>query len=260
MPVFGGKTTGSSHIKKGVPCQDAFRSEKTDSGEIIVAVADGLGSAEHSEIGAKIAVNTAVDKIKSLFTNSDYGIPDASLMKNRDIITEAFSASRTALEDFAGDNGYPLKKLACTLIVAFTWERYLTTGHIGDGAVTALIQDEIRIISDPGNSEYVNEVTPLTSGKIEDNIRINENIPYVSVFAAFTDGCQRAFLVRKNGEYLPYEPFFRPIFTYAKDVADEEEASKEIVRFLESDKMNENSDDDKTLVIAVAEKREDRPV
>ena len=261
MPVFGGKTTGSSHIKKGVPCQDAFRNEKTDSGEIIVAVADGLGSAEHSEIGADIAVNTAVDKIKSLFTKSDeYGIPDASLMKNRDIITEAFSASRTALENYAGDKGYPLRKLACTLIVAFTWEGYLTTGHIGDGAVTAQINDDIRIISDPGNSEYVNEVTPLTSGKIDDNIRINENIPDVRVFAAFTDGCQRAFLVRKNGNYRPYEPFFRPIFTYAKDVADEEEASEEIVRFLESDKMNENSDDDKTLVIAVPEKGEDCPV
>ena len=259
MPVFGGKTTGSSHIKKGVPCQDAFRSEKTDSGEIILAVADGLGSAEHSEIGAKIAVNTAVDKIKSLFINIDgYGIPAAALMKNRDIITEAFSASRTALEDFAGDNGYPLKKLACTLIVAFTWEGYLTTGHIGDGAVTAQINNDIRIISDPGDSEYVNEVTPLTSGKIEENTRINENIPDVSVFAAFTDGCQRAFLVKRNGEYIPYESFFRPIFTYAKDVNDEEEASGEIVRFLESDKMNENSDDDKTLVIAVAEKSEDR--
>jgi hypothetical protein len=175
-------------------------------------------------------------------------------MKNRDIIMEAFSASRTALENYAGDNGYPLKKLACTLIVAFTWEGFLTTGHIGDGAVTALTGDEIIIISDPGDSEYMNEVTPLTSGKIKNNIRINENIPDVRVFAVFTDGCQRAFLVRKNGEYLPYEPFFRPIFSYAQDVTDEEEASGEIVGFLSSGKMEENSDDDKTLVIAVLNK------
>jgi len=257
MPVFGGKTTGSSHIKKGLPCQDAFRSDKTDNGEIIIAVADGLGSAAYSDTGAEIAVNSAVDRIKSLFDKDRrYGIPKAALMKNHEIVTGAFSAARTALEDYATENGYPLKKLACTLIVAFTWEGYVTTGHIGDGAVTAQIGDKIMIISGPGESEYLNEVTPLTSGIIEDNIRINQNIANVEVFAAFTDGCQRAFLEKKNGEYTPYEPFFRPIFSYAKSVTNEKEASGEIVGFLGSEKMEENSDDDKTLVIAVLQREE----
>ena len=257
MPVFGGKITGSSHIKKGLPCQDAFRSEKTDSGEIIIAVADGLGSAEYSDTGAEIAVNSAVDRIKSLFDrDGKYSIPKAALMKNRDIVTGAFSAARKTLEDRAAENGYPLKKLACTLIVVFTWEGYVTTGHIGDGAVTAQTDGKIRIISGPGESEYLNEVTPLTSGNIEDNIRINENIANVEVLAAFTDGCQRAFLEKKNGEYTPYEPFFSPIFSFAKGITNEEEASGEIARFLRSEKMEENSDDDKTLVIAVPEREE----
>lgn len=255
MPVFGGKTAGSSHITKGIPCQDAFSCGRTDCGEIVVAVADGLGSAGHSDIGAGIAVESAVETIKSLFiADNRYGIPRAALMKNRDIMKAAFSSARESLEEYADSHGCPLKQLACTLIVAFTCEGYVTTGHIGDGAITAEINGDIEIISSPGDSEYLNEVLPITSGTIEKNIRINENIPDVDIFAAFTDGCQRAFLEKKEGEYIPFEPFFRPFFSYAKGVSGEDEASGEVSRFLGSEMMEENSDDDKTLVIAVLER------
>jgi len=260
MPVFGGKTAGSSHTAKGLPCQDAFRFEITERREIIVAVADGLGSAKHSETGALKAVNSAVDKIKSIFEEGRlYDTPVAGMMKNRDIVKEAFYSARESLEEYSKETGLPIKALACTLIVVFTYEGFITTGHIGDGAVVAEKEGNITIISFPGESEYINEVTPLTAGKIDENIRINENIPGVEAFAVFSDGCQRAFLQRKEGEYTPYEPFFRPFFSYAKGLADEEKASKEIAGFLESKKMMENSDDDKTLVIAVMD-RGDRDI
>ncbi len=257
MLVFGGRRTGSSHILKGIPCQDAFCCDRTETGEIIVAVADGLGSAGSSEIGSEIAVNSAVGKIKSLFrADNDYKTPKAAIMKNRDIINEAFYAARKALEEYAADYDIHTGELACTLIVAFTFEGALTTGQIGDGAITGMIKGNIHLLSDPGDSEYINEVTPLTSGKIEKNIRINENLLNVDVFAVFTDGCQRAFLEKKDGEYIPFEPFFRPFFSCVRKFSSENEASDEIMAFLGSEKMENNSDDDKTLVIAVLDHRD----
>ena len=256
MQVFGGKVTGSSHEAKGLPCQDAFRFEKTDFGTVIIAVADGLGSAENSDIGADIAVNSAVKRIKSLFEEHErYEVPAAALMKNRDIIREAFYSARESLETYAKTNGLQLKTLACTLIVAFNDGDFLNTGHIGDGAVTADTGGKISIVSTPADSEYVNEVTPLTSGNIDENLRINENVPKTGIFAVFTDGCQRAFLKRTPEGYIPYEPFFRPLFSYLAELSDEDEGSGQIENFLASEKMADNSDDDKTLVIAVLKGR-----
>lgn len=252
MQIFGGKKTGSSHISRGIPCQDAFFFDITAKGEMIISVADGLGSAKFSDIGAEIAVKTAVNTIKDIFDlESDYGIPEASLMKNREIAMEAFSSARTALERYAADNRIQLKELGCTLLVLFTCEGYVTTGHIGDGAITALAGEDLLVLSGPGESEYVNEVTPLTSDGYEKKIRINENISGISALAVFTDGCQRAFLEKKDAVHTPYEPFFRPFFNYLMNLSGEEDGSAEIENFLGSEKMEKNSEDDKTLVAAV---------
>lgn len=257
MPVFGGKVAGSSHTAGGLPCQDAFHFDIIDKEEIIVAVADGLGSAKYSDTGARIAVESAVDKIKSVFDlNGPYEIPLCDMMKNRDIVKEAFYYARESLDEYSKEEGIPLNMLACTLLVAFTYKGSVTTGHIGDGAIVAGIKEEITIISLPAKSEYVNEVTPITSDKFNDNLRINENITGVEIFALFTDGCQRAFLQKKDDRYIPFEPFFRPFFSYAKRLSDNDKAAEEITDFLASEKMTENSDDDKTLIIAVIDKGE----
>src|SRR5438128_789530 len=55
---------GTSHVDDGKPCQDSSISEIVGN-VLIVAVADGAGSAIHSEIGAEIATNTAVEIIRA---------------------------------------------------------------------------------------------------------------------------------------------------------------------------------------------------
>ena len=69
--VFGESVTGDSHKKNGLPNQDAIRFETNESSEtslpLILAIADGHGSAKHfrSHIGAKIAVDIAIDELKN---------------------------------------------------------------------------------------------------------------------------------------------------------------------------------------------------
>ena len=46
--ISGAKTTGASHIKKGLSCQDAWTSEIPREDSAAIAVADGLGSARYA--------------------------------------------------------------------------------------------------------------------------------------------------------------------------------------------------------------------
>ena len=54
---------GTSHEKKGQPCQDAHYWDTLPEGVLVVAVADGAGSAALGEVGAAVAAQTAVEAI-----------------------------------------------------------------------------------------------------------------------------------------------------------------------------------------------------
>jgi predicted FMN-binding regulatory protein PaiB len=68
---------------------------------------------------------------------------------------------------------------------------------------------------------------------------------------AFTDGLQRAALKKSAEGYSPFNGFCEPIFSFASEVSDIGEAEVEIAQLLSSKKLSDNSEDDKTLVIAV---------
>jgi len=59
---------GSFHIQAGLPCQDYGAYQVLGQDVLIGAVADGAGSAKHSDLGAKITVKAALqfleDKLK----------------------------------------------------------------------------------------------------------------------------------------------------------------------------------------------------
>ena len=55
----GQAVIGTSHEKNNTPCQDAYRIEPIDD-RLIVVVADGAGSAKHSDIGAQLITQEAV--------------------------------------------------------------------------------------------------------------------------------------------------------------------------------------------------------
>ena len=54
--AYGITQQGTYHVKKGIVCQDAHRFIKCGDSYGIAAVADGLGSEEHSDIASQLAV------------------------------------------------------------------------------------------------------------------------------------------------------------------------------------------------------------
>ena len=60
---FGGSVTGPEHATLGHPNQDAWTYRRT-SGCLMAAVADGLGSARHGDIGAKAACASTIEAFR----------------------------------------------------------------------------------------------------------------------------------------------------------------------------------------------------
>lgn len=248
--IFGVSTIGPGHIVKDIPCQDSCSYKVLPNKLGIIAVADGLGSALMSDVGSKIAVETAISEaVKIIDENNDIDFEVGLL--------HTAKSARDALESYAEKNECNLRDLACTLIVVFYSNENAGVAHIGDGGVVAKTKNNLTLVSQPGESEYANEVVPLTSNNWEKNLRIVSNIPDIEMLAVFTDGCQRASLLKTKDGFEPFEQFFDPLFEYALNVDELDQGNSDVEELLSSKKLSDNSEDDKTLVILVAKGERD---
>ncbi|UUX92055.1 PP2C family serine/threonine-protein phosphatase [Methanoplanus endosymbiosus] len=221
----------------------------------VIAVSDGLGSAEYSGIGSEIAVRSASRMITDLFREKIGDTVLADITKNREIIENSFLHARESIQRYADENDIQTEQLACTLMVVLIDRNYVSCGHVGDGGIVGISGGEPIIISDPGYSEYINETTPITSDKWRSDLRIKENIPDIDSVSVFTDGCQRAVLTKPGGKYQPHIPFFNPFNRYINSITDPDEASEDLKNLLSSGMMAENSEDDKTFVVGVINRK-----
>ena len=95
---FGKSVRGREHRLSGLPNQDAFRIYiGKDNNPVIVALADGHGSPVHfrSEVGSKMAVDTAVDILSSV-RETDIKVP-TKICKYPTLITREWN-SRVLLD------------------------------------------------------------------------------------------------------------------------------------------------------------------
>jgi len=244
--IFGCSVIGPFHEIKSLPCQDACAFGNFSQGIAALAVADGAGSAARSDIGAQRAVHAAVSIVKETTANKDANNLDLS-----EVARAAMLSARTALEETASELQCRLRDLACTLIVAVMRHDSVSVAHIGDGAIVAKTPEGLKILSGPEESEYTNETSFLSEENWETVLRIAPTYTGVLGIAAFTDGCQRAALLKSPGGLLPYDRFLEPIFSYASKVEDPHIGIQDIKDLLSSRKVCENSEDDKTLVISV---------
>ncbi len=236
------------HLQHEMPCQDACAYAATAADVIVIAVADGLGSAARGDAGASLAVASAFRScMTALGSGSDGGRGLA------EVVRSAATHAREELEKHAQDQSYNLRDLGCTLIVAIAMARQFAVAHIGDGAVVGEIDGVLSLISGPGESEYTNEVVPLTSKDWHSSLRIAAGESSIRGIAVFTDGCQRAAFCKEGDNLVPFAGFFSPVFNYARAVSDAAAGATEVAELLASAKLSEHSDDDKTLVVGVIE-------
>lgn len=247
--IFGASVPGSSHIRYNIPCQDAFAYCTSSNIEIpnfgIIAIADGLGSAKNSDTGAKIAVESVIQRAKDIL--------EKNISEHIDLnfIEDMVAFARNKLELKANEERCGIDEFACTIIVIIINNDNILIAHIGDGAVVGKKDNSTILLSGPEESEYANEVTPLTVTEWKSSLR-TKLISDIECIAAFTDGCQRAVLQKSQIDLIPYNGFFDPLFSYAHEIFnDKNQAEKDIEEFLSSQRMDDISNDDKTLIVAI---------
>lgn len=233
---------GPHHRSVELPCQDAFAAI-IGSNRVVVAVADGLGSARHSHVGASISSQAAVADATARLERGPTRL--------RTTCRASITSARKQLEAHARETGEELRSYASTLLVVCASGDSLAVAHIGDGAVVGDVGGRLELLSGPGSSEYANEVEPLTSETWRANVRVSGIFSGVTAFVAFTDGCQRAALLKAGTDVTPYPGFLSPLLQHARAASDPATASEELATLLDGPKMTEHSEDDKTLVIAI---------
>ncbi|NUT22250.1 MAG: SpoIIE family protein phosphatase [Hamadaea sp.] len=107
---------GHRHAEERLPRQDAYRLGRTHDGEyLIAAVADGVGTAARADLGATVAVTTAVTYLKERL---DHGTAPALLDGE-----ELFTYVAGAIADQARQRGIATTDVATTLLVAVVGTR-----------------------------------------------------------------------------------------------------------------------------------------
>ena len=249
--TVGASVIGSSHTRTGKPCQDAHAIQAFNDEVLLLAVADGLGSAEHSEIGSRLAADTVLSVLAASLPADDLSAEACLPM-----LETAFAAARSALEERAALEELELRDLGTTLICAVLAPQWVACAQIGDGAIVALQEDDsLLLLSSPQRGEYANETVPLTTQHALEKVRYNTQPVAVKALAAISDGLQN--LALQGTEYVPFAQFFTPFFNLVGQSTDAQIAQTKIEDFLSSERVLGRTDDDKTLVLAVRCQAED---
>lgn len=125
---------GKGHIKKEIPCQDYSETAFINDKIVIGVIADGIGSAKHSDIASKLAVKSVIKFVKE---NLPHNVYDKNLMYA--LMMLAFSIALKNIQLYSKKSGIPMDELDTTLdAVIYDGKTIIIYGHVGDSGVLAL--------------------------------------------------------------------------------------------------------------------------
>jgi len=242
----GASRQGTSHSKTGLPCQDAQRAVLAGAArDILVAVAsDGAGSARFGGQGAAIVCRTFSERARA-FADRTGALPD------EEQVLEWLDEIRDRLALAAGRRDAALRDFAATLVAVIVSSDGAVIAHVGDGAVVVQEDHGWEIGSWPASGEYASTTFFVTD---EGGVQLRyarRRTP--AALAIFTDGMER--LVLNFADQTAHGPFFDSMVApVRKAVAPGRNAtlSAALGKYLDSDGVNARTDDDKTLILAVA--------
>ena len=209
-----------------------------------IFVADGAGSAARGGDGADLAVQTAASFIAGKLMLFEFGLSD-------DLAVSCVIAIREKLYAVAAAEGLTARDYACTFLGVISSEQATLVLQVGDGGIVLDMGAGLEVPIVPMVGEYANMTHFITD---EDAVNVLETKtlagPAIRV-AVFSDGLQR--LALNMATNTPHEPFFAKFFSVLGNlpVDKEDEMNTALVRFLSSPAVNERTDDDKTLALAV---------
>lgn len=237
---------GVGHKRLGTVCQDACLANLYPVGDqsvLVLATADGAGSADHSDVGAQLACQVIHMIVAEHLANQS-----TLACIEREQVIAWYERVRVELDREANARSVPVRQLACTLLVAVIGDEGAALCQIGDGAIVIRDSAELRPVFWPQSGEYANTTNFVTSGKIEQDLMFEWCAGPIDDVAMFTDGLQSVAL--NYATHHAHQPFFTPLLDALRKHPNPLELDGPMQAFLESKNLAERTDDDLTLILA----------
>ncbi|MEH2248319.1 PP2C family serine/threonine-protein phosphatase [Nostoc sp.] len=246
---------GTSHQNQGIPCQD-YGDYRIFDDVIVGVVADGAGSAKYSNVGSKLAVETV---LKSFSEINEYPQKQAfsqplSKEEVQKVFAEIVNQVLIELDKQAAKEDYSVNDLACTLLVFVATPDWVAAMQIGDGFIVLRSQEsEYQLLFQPDKGEFINETTFITSTNAVKDMQVEVISEKQEFICASTDGLEKVAI--RLSDWKPFSPFFKPFEEYLHNTVNPEKEDKYLIDFLNSERLNSRTDDDKTLLLCLWERK-----
>ncbi|WP_210131583.1 PP2C family serine/threonine-protein phosphatase [Stenotrophomonas rhizophila] len=246
--VVAASSIGTSHIKFGTECQDAYEQQFfPEHGAVLLVASDGAGSASQSETGAKLATAEIRDCVRNHFEDG-HGVGELT----RDVVLNWLAGVAARIGHRAAGDGLEVREYACTLVAAIVSPTHACFFQVGDGAIVIRPRgDDWAYVFWPQHGEYINTTVFVTDPVAVLNAEFSCNAGAVDEVAVFTDGIEA--LVLHQATQSVHSPFFDKIFAPVRALDGpgySEELSSKLGTYLSSPVICERTDDDKTLLLA----------
>ena len=155
---FKANMAGPYHIEHGIVCQDSYAVREGKNGEIIAAVADGLGSELYSDVGSLVGVDRAVEYCAEKLT------PDMSVDEIKKMISNSFVHAYAAILERAEEDKQDSDQYDTTMCLAVYDGERVVYGQSGDSGMIAVLEsgEYVQLTQQQRDAEGC--VYPLCSG------------------------------------------------------------------------------------------------
>jgi hypothetical protein len=237
---------GTSHRLNGTLCQDSSFATTFSCGAddgVILVCADGAGSATESKAGSELACRVAVARVLT-FLEAGRGVEEIT----EDSLRACFADVHAELAQDAERRSIPLRELACTLLLAVVGRSAAAFAQVGDGAIVVNSEGPFQHIFWPQTGEYQNTTFFITDPTYAQHVQCTTNRCNIKDVSLLSDGLQMLALDYTNRNV--HQPFFADLFRALRLIEDHHDLVSPMRQWLDSEKVNARTDDDKTLILA----------
>jgi len=223
---------------------DAYDHLELSTGELIIAVADGAGSASYGGDGAQLAVTTVLTTLRAALEK----YRPTSRQAWRVILHHTYLVAQQAIYAAAAQRSATPRDFATTLLVLILTDEETICGSVGDCVAVIQCADGIlESLCPPQRGDYANSTNFIVQPTLPTLLDIRQWPAAVEHAALFSDGL--APLAMNLAQNVPHAPFFEPLLAFIDAAEDTAVAAGQLAEFLDSARVNARTDDDKTLVL-----------
>jgi Protein phosphatase 2C len=246
--VLAASSIGTAHIAAGRACEDSCWAhvDAMRDGQPLLSmfVADGAGSAAQGGAGADLAIQAAAEFVGQRLQDSELLLSDALAI---DLLTTV----RDRIRAEADQSELKVRDFACTFLGLVGSQTCTLVTQVGDGGIVLDVGDGLEMPIVPMVGEYANMTHFATDDDALERLNTRVYTGRTMRAALFSDGLQRLAIHMSTNS--PHAPFFSRFFKVLAETPEEkhDEIHNALLNFLKSPAVNQRTDDDKTLALAL---------